>query len=75
MFVERDAGLAAALRANLARLKQDTRGRVVVGDALDTVATLDGPFDLVFSTRRSPAISGPLRRSGSKPRACCAAMR
>lgn len=48
VFVERDAGLAAALRANLARLKQDTRGRVVVGDALDAVATLAGPFDLVF---------------------------
>ncbi|HSX59730.1 MAG TPA: 16S rRNA (guanine(966)-N(2))-methyltransferase RsmD [Tahibacter sp.] len=48
VFVERDPGLAAALRANLARLRQDARARVVVADALDAFATLDGTFDLVF---------------------------
>ncbi|MBL8298173.1 MAG: 16S rRNA (guanine(966)-N(2))-methyltransferase RsmD [Rhodanobacteraceae bacterium] len=48
VFVERDAGLAAALRANLQRLKQEARSRVVAGDALDAIGTLSGPFDLVF---------------------------
>lgn len=48
VFIERDAGLAAALRANLARLGQEGRGRVVAGDALDAVDALAGPFDLVF---------------------------
>lgn len=48
VFVERDAGLAAALRANIARLGQEGRARVIVGDAREAVATLDGRFDLVF---------------------------
>lgn len=48
VFVERDAGLAAALRANLARLRQEDRARVVASDARDAVAALDGRFDLVF---------------------------
>lgn len=48
VFVERDASLAAALRANLVRLRQEPRSRVVTGDAAQAIATLDGAFDLVF---------------------------
>ncbi|MBN8741123.1 MAG: 16S rRNA (guanine(966)-N(2))-methyltransferase RsmD [Lysobacterales bacterium 69-70] len=48
VFCERDPALAAALRANLARLKQDGRGRVVADDALAALAGLTGPFDVVF---------------------------
>lgn len=47
VFVERDAALVAALRANLERLKQP-QGRVVRGDGLAEIAALDGSFDIVF---------------------------
>ncbi|WP_257385436.1 RsmD family RNA methyltransferase, partial [Tahibacter caeni] len=48
VFCERDPALAAALRANLARLRQDGRARVVADDALTALAGLSGPFDIVF---------------------------
>lgn len=47
VFVERDPGLAQALRANLERLKQ-TNGRVVASDAWSALERETGPFDLVF---------------------------
>ena len=45
-FVESDAKLAALLRENLVRLKQDARVHVV--DALRFVAQGDGRYDIVF---------------------------
>lgn len=48
VFIERDAALAAALRANLVRLKQEPHSRVVTGDAAQAIAALDGRFDVVF---------------------------
>jgi len=48
VFCERDAGLATALRANLLRLRQDGRSRVINDDALAALAALDPGFDLVF---------------------------
>ncbi len=45
-FVESDAGLAARLRANLARLKQTAH--VHQTSALNFVDSGDGPFDIVF---------------------------
>jgi 16S rRNA (guanine966-N2)-methyltransferase len=47
VFVERDPALAAALRANLARLKQES-GRVVSGDALAALDAQTAPFDIAF---------------------------
>ena len=46
-FIERDAGLAVALRGNLERLRQ-TNARVVEGDALAFLADAPQPFDVVF---------------------------
>ncbi|HEX7338731.1 MAG TPA: 16S rRNA (guanine(966)-N(2))-methyltransferase RsmD [Rhodanobacteraceae bacterium] len=49
-FVERDAGLAAALRANLERLHCADRGRVHAGDALAFLAQpVARPFNLVLA--------------------------
>ncbi len=48
VFCERDAGLSAALRANLLRLRQDGRGRVINDDALLALPAQDPAFDLVF---------------------------
>ena len=45
-FVESDAKLAALLRENLVRLKQDAR--VHVADALRFAAQADGRYDIVF---------------------------
>lgn len=47
VFVERDARLAAGLRDNLLRLKQE-RGRVVTADALAWLEQESAPYDLVF---------------------------
>lgn len=48
-LVERDAGLAQALRANLERLRQGERARVHAGDALDLLAQAPPQaFDIVF---------------------------
>jgi 16S rRNA (guanine966-N2)-methyltransferase len=47
VFVERDAALAQALRANLERLKQ-SHGRVVTGDATSALERESAPFDIVF---------------------------
>ena len=46
-FIERDAGLAAALRGNLERLRQ-ANARVVEGDALAFLAGAPQWFDVVF---------------------------
>jgi 16S rRNA (guanine966-N2)-methyltransferase len=46
VFVERDAALATALRANLARLK--TAGEVAEVPALDWLRRTPRPFDIVF---------------------------
>ncbi len=46
-FVERDRGLAQALRGNLARLRVET-GEVVEADALDWLAKRGAAFDIVF---------------------------
>lgn len=45
---ERDPRHAAVARSNLARAGLDTVVDVRVGPALDTLPTLDGPFDLAF---------------------------
>lgn len=48
-LVERDVGLAAALRANVQRLRQDEKARVHAADALSLLATAPSrPFDIVF---------------------------
>lgn len=48
LMVERDAALASALRAVLARLPGSQGGRVVQGDALAMLRGHGEPFDLVF---------------------------
>lgn len=48
VFCERDPALAAALRANLVRLRQDGHARVVADDASAALAGLSGTFDVVF---------------------------
>ena len=48
VLVERDAMLAASLRATLARLDGGQRGRVVQGDALAWLAGDAGTFDIAF---------------------------
>ncbi len=47
VFVERDVALAAALRANLARLRQ-LQAPVVCADALSWLHAPHPPFDIVF---------------------------
>ena len=46
--LEIDPVHAAVARANLDRAGVGARVRVIVGDAAETLATLDGSFDLVF---------------------------
>ena len=46
--LEADAEYAEVARANLSRAGLSDRIEVLVGRALDTLATLAGPFDLVF---------------------------
>jgi predicted O-methyltransferase YrrM len=46
--IEVDADYAAIARANLDRAGVGERVEVLVGPALDVLAELDGPFDLVF---------------------------
>jgi len=46
--LEADASYAAVAQANLGRAGVADRVEVVVGRALDTLPTLEGPFDLVF---------------------------
>ena len=48
---------AEVARANIARAGLADRVEVIVGPALDTLPTLDGPFDLVFidADKRSQA--------------------
>jgi predicted O-methyltransferase YrrM len=46
--LESNPGYAAVARENLAAAGVADRVEVVVGDAMDTLATLDGPFDVVF---------------------------
>jgi 16S rRNA (guanine966-N2)-methyltransferase len=48
LLVERDAALANALRATVARLPGADGARVVQGDALETLRTGDGMFDIAF---------------------------
>lgn len=48
VLIERDAALASALRATLARLDGGARGRVVQGDALAWLAASAELFDLAF---------------------------
>ena len=48
VLIERDAMLAASLRATLARLDGGQRGRVVQGDALAWLAGDAGTFDIAF---------------------------
>ena len=47
VFAERDPGLAAALRANLARLGQASV-QVIAGEALAALDAQAAPFDIVF---------------------------
>lgn len=46
--LEANPDYAAVARENLAAAGVADRVEVVVGDAIDTLATLDGPFDVVF---------------------------
>src|SRR4051794_33504401 len=46
--LEADADYAPVARANLARAGVASAVELHVGDALDTLPTLDGPFDLIF---------------------------
>jgi predicted O-methyltransferase YrrM len=46
--LEVDAGYAAVARENLADAGVADRVELLIGDALDTLPGLDGPFDLVF---------------------------
>jgi predicted O-methyltransferase YrrM len=46
--LEIDATHAQVAEANLARAGLADRAKVIVGPALDTLPTLDGPFDLAF---------------------------
>lgn len=46
--LEANPDYAAVARENLAAAGVADRVEVVVGDAMETLATLDGPFDLVF---------------------------
>ena len=48
VLVERDAALAAALRATLARLPDSSGGRVVQGDAVQVLQGSDACFDIAF---------------------------
>jgi 16S rRNA (guanine966-N2)-methyltransferase len=48
VLVERDAALAGALRAALARLPDSAGGRVVQGDALQALQGSGAVFDIVF---------------------------
>lgn len=72
VFVERDARLAAGLRDNLQRLKQE-RGRVVNADALAWLEQESAPFDLVFldppfaQDLWQPAAAALVRRKLLKP--------
>ena len=57
-FVEREHAAAEAIRAHLDALKA-TVGTVVVGDALNTLPSLRGPFDIAFV---DPPFESTLRR-------------
>jgi predicted O-methyltransferase YrrM len=46
--LEADPGYAAVARENLEQAGVADRVEVLIGDAGDTLATLDGPFDVVF---------------------------
>ena len=46
--VERDPGRAAAARAAFAEAGETARTRVLEGEALELLPSLDGPFDAVF---------------------------
>lgn len=46
--LEHDASMAARARANFARAGLEPRLEVQVGDALELMAHLSGPFDLIF---------------------------
>ncbi|NJR77454.1 O-methyltransferase [Sphingomonas corticis] len=46
--LELDSGHAAVARANLDRAGLADRVRVIAGDAAETLAALEGPFDFVF---------------------------
>jgi predicted O-methyltransferase YrrM len=46
--LEADPGHAAVARENVAAAGLDDRVEILIGDALDTLPGLDGPFDLVF---------------------------
>ncbi|AXK72058.1 16S rRNA (guanine(966)-N(2))-methyltransferase RsmD [Lysobacter sp. TY2-98] len=48
VMIERDAGLATALRNTLRRLEGGERGQVVQGDALGWLATSTATFDIAF---------------------------
>lgn len=46
--IERDTGLAAIARENIARASLQGQVEMQVGEARDAVAALEGPFDFVF---------------------------
>lgn len=53
--LEIDPHHADIARANLVRAGVEVRVEVVVGPAVETLATLDGPFDLVFIDADKPS--------------------
>ncbi len=46
--LERDETMAFRARENIARAGLTNRAEVMIGDVIDTLQTLDGPYDLVF---------------------------
>lgn len=48
VFVERDRAVAMALRKNLELIRESVKARVIQGDALASLGTVSGPFDVVF---------------------------
>lgn len=57
-FVEREHAAADAIRGHLEKLRL-AGGRVVVGDAIQSLAALDGPFEVAFV---DPPFESTLRR-------------
>jgi predicted O-methyltransferase YrrM len=61
--LEVDPKHAEVARRNIARAELSTRIEVLVGPALDTLATLEGPFDLVFIDADKPNNPGYFRHA------------
>ena len=61
--LEKDAGRAAAARANVARAELSERVSIIVGEASRYLHKVAGPFDLVFQDSDKHLYEAMLRRS------------